>query len=62
MNVQKNMKIKSYVGCCVSKANTSARESKNFKKIPSIIFKKHNLTKSMQDFHGENNKILMKDT
>lgn len=56
------MRIKSYAGCCVSKANTSATESKNFKKIPSISFKKYNLTKSMQDFHGENNKILMKDT
>lgn len=67
MDVQKNMKIKSYVGCCVSKANTSATESKTLKRIPSISFKKYklpgiNLTKSRQDFHEENDKILKKDT
>lgn len=39
MNVQKNMKIKSYVGYSVLKANISAIESKNFKKISPKSFK-----------------------
>lgn len=51
----------------MSKANTSGTESKTLKRMPSTSFKKYklpgiNLTKNMQDFHEENDKILKKDT